>query len=185
MDSFVIVKQKLTLQKSRTIRNMQAYVWTCGDASPSAVPLLTSQCTLLQAARQLLPRSAAAVSALCLRPHVVLLNVPSLRQGKVLFLGARGANVGDDISTLLSLAAHSLPAEECQASYQQFLLRLGVGKRLASARCSSVDAVFRIRIEQCAPTATQTSESDDETYEESSESSESSDSTELDDENAE
>jgi hypothetical protein len=160
---------------------MQGYVWDCSeDQEPK--PFTFSQGSSLHAVAQsaltfsprLVPGPASAV---CVNPNVVLVGMPALKRGRVIFVGAPGAAVGDDPARLFSLTPATLPQTQCTLSFRAFLERLGFGKRLSSLpRCSAVDAVFAIRIEQFSSSQPPPAESDDESYEDESlsESSESS-----------
>ena len=161
----------------------QAYEWTCGEQVPTSVAPFQGSMTVEAVARKHLPRSRGALGAISVRPQIVLVCDPSLKLGKVLIMSAPGAAAGEHIERLLGLSTHPISPADAQAAFLEFQKRLGVGNRLASARSSAVDAVFRIRLEQCAPNVALSSESDDESYVESSEESGSSEDTELEAEN--
>jgi hypothetical protein len=148
---------------------MQGFVWDCStEQEPTACTFpqgASVQAVALAAHSFSLRGAPPTVSALCVYPNVVLVGMPALKRGRVLFVGAPGAAVGDDPARLFALAPAALSQPLCASTFRAFLDRLGVGKRLTSLpRCSAVDAVFAIRIEQFSPTQPQATESDDESY---------------------
>ena len=152
---------------------MQGFVWDCSTEQEAKPFLFPEGATLqavalaeLQGSQRSTPLPA---SALCVAPNVVLVGMPLLKRGRVLFLGAPGATIGDDPARLFSLQPVALSLPLFQYTFRAFLERLGLRRHGSMPRCSAVDAVFAIRIEQFSPSQPQAAESDDESYEDHSE----------------